>query len=158
MDDSYMEASKRVMGAIPERPASADCHVVGMSLPMGVTAPRPVTTTLVMKRAYPCSKHAPVAQGIPSLPANISRSAPFPHPLGPGRRTEETSTQPSRQTPPPRQTGRGQGVGSSSNQLPNTNSPSPSDGEGAGGWGSPRNSIATTQPAPYTTPVSTRNA
>src|SRR5687767_13340228 len=75
MDDSYMEASKRVMGAMPERPASADCHVVGMSLPMGVMAPRPVTTTLVMKRAYPCCKHAPVAQGIPSLPANISRNA-----------------------------------------------------------------------------------
>jgi len=39
-------ASKWVIGAAPERPAIRFSQVVGTSLPSGVTAPRPVITTL----------------------------------------------------------------------------------------------------------------
>src|SRR5262249_19294944 len=40
------EASKRVMGAAPERPARREAHVSSVPMPRGDTSPTPVTTTL----------------------------------------------------------------------------------------------------------------
>ena len=37
--------SKRVIGPMPERPASSAAHALGTSLPTGQMTPRPVTTT-----------------------------------------------------------------------------------------------------------------
>ena len=49
-------ASKRVIGAMPERPASSACQVSSVPMPTGVTRPTPVTATLrssgVANRAY----------------------------------------------------------------------------------------------------------
>ena len=44
--DAHVEAGRveRVIGATPLTPATRLCQKVGWSLPMGVTAPRPVTT------------------------------------------------------------------------------------------------------------------
>src|SRR5687767_5685592 len=40
------EASKRVMGATPERPARRPCQLSSVPMPRGETSPTPVTTTL----------------------------------------------------------------------------------------------------------------
>ena len=42
--------SKPAMRAMPERPATIEAHIVGVSLPQGLTAPRPVTTTRLTAR------------------------------------------------------------------------------------------------------------
>src|SRR5512139_3336809 len=50
------DASKRVMGPMPERPASSASQDDATSLPTGLTAPSPVTTTRrrpVMRRSRP---------------------------------------------------------------------------------------------------------
>src|SRR5690606_28734460 len=43
--DSNSEASKRVIGPVPEQPATAFCQDDSASRPSGVTMPTPVTTT-----------------------------------------------------------------------------------------------------------------
>ena len=45
MDAGKVEASKRVMGPTPLAPLTMPDHVVGQSLPRGVTAPTPGMTT-----------------------------------------------------------------------------------------------------------------
>ena len=45
-------ASNARIQSIPLRPATADSQVEGASLPSGVTAPRPVTATRLMRRGY----------------------------------------------------------------------------------------------------------
>jgi hypothetical protein len=42
----WWEASKRVMGPAPERPARRACQVSSVPIPTGDTRPTPVTTTL----------------------------------------------------------------------------------------------------------------
>ena len=42
------EASKSVIGAAPDRPASRPCQVSSVPMPSGDTSPTPVTTTLCL--------------------------------------------------------------------------------------------------------------
>ena len=46
------DASKRVMGPIPERPSASDFQKDSTSLPTGVMTPVPVTTTTATLRSF----------------------------------------------------------------------------------------------------------
>ena len=45
-DERKPEVLKRVMGPMPDLPASNPCHVSSVPTAIGVTSPMPVTTTL----------------------------------------------------------------------------------------------------------------
>ena len=44
----WCDASKSVIGAAPERPATRPCQVSSVPIPSGDTSPTPVTTTLCL--------------------------------------------------------------------------------------------------------------
>ena len=80
--------SKRAMRAMPLLPCTSASHIVVMSLPTGVTAPRPVTATRRVEPIARYSRRSTVAHLRAGAPRAVHGALKISEPLVPPRPIE----------------------------------------------------------------------